>query len=303
MGAPAENRVYVFFGRTWATNGTMAASTAELRLEGDLGTEFGRTIAMAGDTNGDGTFEVAVGAPNAAAGAGRVYLFEIPASVSAGTILSLASATALSQPDAARFGASLDGGRDVDGDGLADLVVGAPADATTLSGRAYVLFGAGTPSSVFFPGGGVAGSGLGSGVALIGPFDGRAAPRSSIGVGSSGGNGAIEIYTIGADRVPVLLAADGGSGAEGRGTTVSAAGDLDGDGNADLVVGAPRRDPTTNVTMTGTYGMVYVYHGTTNLTLTVSDGFRLIPIGGAEEQIASSSRAPESGRSVSGVAP
>lgn len=302
IGSPATGTVYVFRGGTLTTAGTIdTAAEAHMTLEGAGGTGFGQALAMAGDTNGDGLLEIAVGAPSAEGGAGRVYVFDVPAVLVSGTALLVANARELSQTGTSAFGSALDGGRDVDDDGLPDIVVGSPGN-----GRAYLHYGAGEPASVVLPAGGAAA--FGSAVALIGPFDGSTAPRSAIVVGNPAGAGALSLFTVDATRFAAQVATAAGTAgtSEGLGATVAPAGDLDGDGHADFLAGAPLRDPTPGLpttTTTGTYGRVYVYRGSTIPVLTVSTSFQLVPTDSENNLDTTAHKAPESGRSVSGIAP
>lgn len=103
---------------------------------------FGESVAGIGDVDGDGTGEVAVGAPAERAGrssaGGRVYLFD----GESGELLRSATSPAA---EGAQFGRFLDGVGDVSGDGSADLLIGAPGepvDGTAAAGRAYLVSGA-----------------------------------------------------------------------------------------------------------------------------------------------------------------
>ncbi|XP_014748817.1 PREDICTED: integrin alpha-X-like, partial [Sturnus vulgaris] len=85
---------------------------------------FGASLAHLGDLDGDRCAEVAVGAPLEDDGQGAIYLFRgTPGGVSTQGVQRIPGSTFPSQPHF--FGQSLSGGRDLSGDDLPDLAVGA----------------------------------------------------------------------------------------------------------------------------------------------------------------------------------
>ena len=109
-----------------------------LRVDGyAVGDEFGYAVAGLSDFDGDGEPDLLVGAPEAVSGEGRAYVL----SGTDGALL----ATLTGGPDNDRFGASVDAGGDFDGDGVEDLLVGAPDsdDLTPGGGKVTVFSGAG----------------------------------------------------------------------------------------------------------------------------------------------------------------
>lgn len=114
---------------------------------------FGESVAEAGDVNGDGFGDVLVGASafdEARQSGGYAYAY----SGRTGQLLRSWTGEHLG----ARFGVTVSGAGDVTGDGLADVVVGAPETivGTNTLGRAYVfcvsdLSLSATPETVVYP--------------------------------------------------------------------------------------------------------------------------------------------------------
>jgi hypothetical protein len=115
--------VFVYLG-----SATGLATAPSATLTGSAAGSFGDAVAGAGDVNGDGYADIVVGA----SGSASAYLY---LGGSAG--LAATSAAVLTGPDAqGRFGGSVASAGDVNGDGLADVLVGAD-DASHGAGRAY----------------------------------------------------------------------------------------------------------------------------------------------------------------------
>lgn len=168
---------------SWITEGNRAAAL------------YGRSVASAGDVNGDGYADVIVGAPfyQNPVGQGRVFVYHGSASGLSSTPAWTASGTTTIPQG---FGHSVAGAGDVNGDGYADVIIG----------RAY----------------------------------GEENGQVWVYHGSAAGLGAAAAWTA--------------VGPKGFGAIVSGAGDVNGDGYADVVVG---KDGAT-------IGVVHgasVYHG------------------------------------------
>jgi phosphodiesterase/alkaline phosphatase D-like protein len=224
------------------------------------GDEFGSALA-AGDVNGDGIADLVVGAPGEAPGsapAGGVF-FVLPGSAGGfGTGYYRTQENAGGSTEAGdRFGAALGVG-DVNGDGVADIAVGAPNEAPGSEPAGGVVFvfkgAAGTAPVGYFltqtAAGGTTESGDGFGADIaVGDVDhdgyadvavGAAADR----LGSGPHSGAFMLFGGGPrylERARRVSEPDVGSADEegDRFGAALATGDVTGDGRADLVVGTP----------------------------------------------------------------
>ena len=134
-------RAYVFFG---PVSGSLIATQANAIIFGEAVNDgFGRSVAGAGDVNGDGVPDVIVGADQlfANVGAGKAYVFYGP--LSGNIQASSAGAILTGEVDRDLFGAAVTGVGDFNGDGFGDVTVGAPDNGAGggRSGRAYTFFG------------------------------------------------------------------------------------------------------------------------------------------------------------------
>ena len=139
------------------------------------------------------------------------------------------------------FGVSVSGAGDVNGDGFADLVVGAPGDSNngTDSGSARVY--SGIDGNVLYTfNGDDAGDQLGISVSGAGDVNGDGFADLIVGANRDNNNGSVSgsarVYS-GIDG-NVLYTFDGDDAGDQLGISVSGAGDVNGDGFADLIVGA-----------------------------------------------------------------
>ena len=236
-------RVYVFFG------GVRPDATPDLVLSGEAaGDRFGISVDTAGDMNGDGFGDVVVGAYQNDAGgtdAGRAYVFFGGARPDDRADLVVTGASAGDS-----FGFSVAGAGDVNKDGLADVIVGAYHNGAggKDAGRVYIYHGAATPSerAALVLTGEAAGDAFGYAVAAAGDANGDGIGDVVVGAygNDAGGSAAGRAYVYfggGSDPAADFIQT-GQATLDNLGFAVSGAGDVDGDGVSDLIVGAPYSD-------------------------------------------------------------
>jgi len=233
---------------------------------GDL---LGFSVSGAGDVDGDGFADLIVGAlladPSGLNNAGSAFVF------------SGADGSQLFRFDGAaaddRLGFSVSGAGDVDGDGFADLIIGAYfADPNGISqaGSAFVFSGA-DGSQLFRFDGSAASDLLGNSVSGAGDVDGDGFADLIVGAFAADPGGLADAGSAfvfsGADGSQ-LFRFDGSAASDLLGNSVSGAGDVDGDGFADLIVGARQADPNG----LGNAGSAFVFSGADGSQLFRFDG-------------------------------
>lgn len=200
---------------------------------------LGYSVSGAGDVNGDGFDDIIAGAyaadPGGVAGAGSAYVY----SGIDGAQLFKFDGTFQGE----RLGISVSGGGDLNGDGVPDLLVGADlftASGLVNAGAVYAYSGA--DGSMLYR---VEGQGtdyrLGWSVSDVGDvnadgFDDFISGAFDASPGGRSGAGSAFVFS-GFDG-SILYRKDGAAFSDSFGQAVSGAGDLNGDGHADFLVGA-----------------------------------------------------------------
>lgn len=146
VGAYGHNssagKVYIYYG------GKGFDDTVDVVITGSAGDNFGIALSAAGDLNGDGIDDIAVGASQPTSGSGSVYVFYGDSSFSSSLTTGDADAT-LSDSGAqtgSDFG-KLVAMADIDNDGYGDVAIGAPdyfGAAENHRGKYYVYLGGDT---------------------------------------------------------------------------------------------------------------------------------------------------------------
>jgi hypothetical protein len=221
---------------------------------------FGRSVSGAGDVDGDGTSDFLAGAPGVDDGggdAGGAYLFLGPVDPKWFTIDDADLAMQGESPDDLAGSAVAGGGGDLTGDDRIDLVVGAVGRTTSgADGGAVYIVSAderGTLDLVFSEArvlGTDGGDWAGQSVASPGDLDGDGVADLLFGAPYADGDvaftGAAYVFfgpisgTFDAEDADVARYGD--LAADLAGFAVAGAGDTDGDGAADFLVGAPEND-------------------------------------------------------------
>ena len=236
---------------------------------GQIGASLGGVTGL-GDVNGDGFADFAVGAPsfdNGQTNEGAVFVFHGSAT-GPGTV---PVRTLEGQVAGIAFGQSLAGAGDVNGDGFDDLVVGAPSFDAAFGedeGAAHLFLGSPTgiqPTAVWSVIGGQIATEYGRAVASAGDVNGDGFDDLIVGVpfasdddAGLGRMGRAYLY-LGAASGLATSPAWVGQGDDSYyllGDDVGTAGDVDGDGYDDVVVGVPGF--TLNV---GLEGRLLLFHG------------------------------------------
>jgi hypothetical protein len=278
-GESNEGAAFVFLGSaSGIADGSPATAAAQLESNQALAA-FGRSVAGAGDVNGDGHADLVIGAPDYDAGSpneGAAFVFHGSASGVVGRNPANAAARIESDQPAASLGESVASVGDIDGDGYADIALGADEyDAPeSAEGAVFVFRGSAggvrgrTPATAHARlESDQANALFGGRVGAAGDVDGDGYADLLVGAvgydeGVVNGGGAAFLFLGSATGVP----SGGVSGAAtelfsdqpgaGVGSDVATAGDLDGDGHADLAVGASCFDSGES-----DEGAVFVYFG------------------------------------------
>ena len=266
-------------GRAWVVHGSGSglAATPAWFLDGVAENDWlGYAVGTAGDVNGDTFADVLISAPGRSTGSftdnGVVYIhYGSPSG------LNYANVTELTGGESYEFmGVSVSTAGEINGDGYSDVIIGSPERSLTDYGyglaRVYhgASYGLNTSLAWYVYGnesygklgwsvataGDVNGDGYGDVIIGQKGYSGSGSNqgRALLWLGGSGGLGPIPDTISNADwqtSIPF-------NGAE-YGYSVATAGDVNGDGYSDVIVGAPY--------YSGSYteeGIAYVYHGGPN---------------------------------------
>ena len=226
---------------------------------------LGVSVASAGDVNNDGFDDMIVGAwKNDAGGseAGRAYVFS---GLNGDTLYVFTGEAAEDW-----FGVSVASAGDVNNDGFADLIVGAPRNDAggTDAGRAYVFSGQTGDTLYVFTGEDTANF-FGGSVSSAGDVNNDGYDDLIVGAfrNDAGGNGAGRAYVFSGQSGDTLFVFTGEAEFDQLGFSVAFAGDVNNDGFDDLIVGADGNDAAGPAA-----GRAYVFSGKTGDTLYVFTG-------------------------------
>ncbi len=239
VGAPnqsGQGAAYVYLGAAAGPG----SSPAWTKLGGQSGANYGRSVDTAGDVNGDGYSDVIVGAPLFSDGQTREGRAEVFYGGSSGLT---ANPVWVGQIDwgGAQLGYSVGPAGDVNGDGYADVLAGAPyyASGQTNEGAAYLFQGGdtGMGSAVWEQQSNLANYRFGQAVGAAGDVNGDG--YGDLIVGAPGGNRAYVLHgCAGAPATTPTWMVESNVPYFGYGRQVAPAGDVNGDGYADVVVGS-----------------------------------------------------------------
>lgn len=222
--------------------------------------QFGYAVAGAGDVNADGYDDVIVGAwldDSAGVDVGRAFVY----SGRTGAPLWVLEGGAVDD----NFGRSVAGAGDVDADGFADVIVGAyRTDTNGMDAGTATVFSGRTGAALWTIQGDSAGDRFGASVAGVGDIDRDGHADIAVGavLDDDGANegGSVRVYS--GQTGAVLWSWFGQGASDWFGNAIAGAGDVNGDGHADVIVASFQ-----NSTARYRAGKIEVFSGATGAIL------------------------------------
>ncbi|NOT32182.1 MAG: hypothetical protein HOP15_17180 [Planctomycetes bacterium] len=290
----SEGRALLYLGSS-SGPGASAAWSADADQAGAL---FGYALAGAGDTNGDGYGDVLVGAPLFDAGQTNEGRAQLYLGAARGPV-TVASWFVESNQNGASMGRSVAPAGDVNGDGYGDVIVGVPSydDAHTDQGRAFVYPGspAGLSSVPWtLEGDEDFGVDFAAFVSSAGDVNGDGYDDVLVGEPSYNANGlegAAYLFLGAAGGLSTQAAwSKIGDKGESLGLGVACAGDVNGDGFADVLVGSVGRafvfqGSPSGLGVTHSWASPYVNAARVPVGDVNGDGFSDVFVGGDEPKV------------------
>ena len=264
-GQTNEGAAFVYHGSS-----SGISSTASAQLESNqAGAQFGYSVSSAGDVNGDGYSDVVVGAvdyDNGLTDEGAAFVY-----LGSSSGVSTTAATQLESNQAyAELGWSVASAGDVNGDGYSDLIVGVRYydNGQTNEGAAFIYHGSSSGLSTTITGqleSNQAGAEFGRSVSTAGDVNGDGYSDVIVGAlnydNGQTDEGAAFVYHGSSSGISTTASAqlEQNQASAMLGHSVSSAGDVNGDGYSDVIVGAWAYDNgQTNE------GAAFVYHGSSS---------------------------------------
>jgi len=283
IGAWGTGIVYLIYGGSNLANINLASlGSSGITITG-AGTGYftDQSVSSAGDVNGDGKADMLIGVPEYFSEAGIVYLIYGASNLANINLASLGSSGIIITGAGANYytGWSVSSAGEVNGDGKADMLIGA-FGYSSYTGIVYLIYGGSNLANINLASLGssgitITGAGTnyytGYSVSSAGDVNGDGKADMLIGAfGYSSFTGIVYLIYGGSNLANINLASLGSSGITitGAGTnyytgySVSSAGDVNGDGRPDLLIGAPLYSSYTR--------KVYLVYGATSGVLTAA---------------------------------
>lgn len=235
------------------------------RVQGPDGSRLGYALASAGELNGDNIPDYVIGA------LGPTGYVSVYSGSDHTLVYSLTSPSGVLEG----FGASVNGVGDVNGDGLSDLIIGAPranaSESLTQTGRIYLL--SGVDGSVIWEKLGEFAQGqLGAGVGKIGDLNDDGVAEVVAAAPNAGATQMGEAYVFSGkdgEQLFTLKPQEETTPSSTFGTFFSfGAGDVDADGTPDIFIG----DYSANRGEEQAVGRAYIYSGKDGSLIRIFEG-------------------------------